>query len=236
MDRPLTLCAVFAHPDDESFSSGGALARYSAEGVETSLITATIGEAGELEGKKVDPALVARVREPELREAARILGVKHLRLLRLPDGLLAEHSNLLTASIRDALLELRPQVVIVEDSQGITGHPDHVAVTQAAIQAFDSFPDIGLLKLYEHVVPRSIVGDDVPIMTTPDDHITTWLDVDRWRGQIASALEAHHSQVPPERLQWMRNRPGPWVEHYVCVRSRVPILIPEADLFSGIDT
>jgi LmbE family N-acetylglucosaminyl deacetylase len=233
VNRPLSLCAVYAHPDDESFSSGGALARYAAEGVETCLITATLGEAGELDGKPADPRRMALLREAELREAAHILGVRHLRLLHLPDGHLPDHQDRLASAIREALEELRPQVVLTEDAQGITGHPDHLAVTRATVAAFDALPKSGLLKLYEHVVARS-AGEDVPIKTTPDDYVTTWLDVEPWREQMATALETHCSQVSPEHVRWMRTAPGPWVEHYVCVRSRVPILIPEDDLFSGI--
>ena len=35
MTEPLKLLAVLAHPDDETFGIGGALARYAAEGIET---------------------------------------------------------------------------------------------------------------------------------------------------------------------------------------------------------
>lgn len=36
----LTLLAVFAHPDDEAFGTGGTLARYAAEGCDVYLVTA----------------------------------------------------------------------------------------------------------------------------------------------------------------------------------------------------
>jgi LmbE family N-acetylglucosaminyl deacetylase len=229
-----SLCAVFAHPDDEAFSSGGALARYASEGVETHLITATVGEAGELHGQPADPNELAALREPELREAARILGVTRLHLLRLPDGHLADDPERLETAIRTALAEIRPQVVLTEDALGITGHPDHIAVTRATIRAFDSLPGRDLLKLYEHVVPRSVLGEEAPIQGTPDDYITSWIDVGRWREQMAGALAAHRSQDPDRFVARIRTAPGPWIEHYVCIRSRVPIIIPEDDLFSGI--
>ena len=46
MTENLTLMAIFAHPDDEAFGTGGTLAKYAAEGVEVHLVTATLGEAG----------------------------------------------------------------------------------------------------------------------------------------------------------------------------------------------
>ena len=47
-ERPLTLMAVHAHPDDEAISTGGVLARYSDEGVQTVLVTCTNGESGDV--------------------------------------------------------------------------------------------------------------------------------------------------------------------------------------------
>ncbi|MDX1520849.1 MAG: PIG-L family deacetylase, partial [Anaerolineae bacterium] len=46
MIEQLKLMAVLAHPDDESFGTGGTLAKYAAEGIETHLVTATRGERG----------------------------------------------------------------------------------------------------------------------------------------------------------------------------------------------
>ena len=45
MDK-LSLLAIFAHPDDESCSPGGTLAKYADRGVEVTLVCATRGEGG----------------------------------------------------------------------------------------------------------------------------------------------------------------------------------------------
>src|SRR3984957_9116267 len=82
--RPLTLMAVHAHPDDEASSTGGILARYSAEGIRTVLVTCTNGELGDAPGgiKPGEPGHdeqeVADIRLGELRESAKILGVTDL--------------------------------------------------------------------------------------------------------------------------------------------------------------
>ena len=75
MVEKLSLMAVLAHPDDESFGNGGTLAKYTEQGVVTSLVCATRGEAGEIS----DPSLATRenlgqVREQELRLACLIIG------------------------------------------------------------------------------------------------------------------------------------------------------------------
>ena len=56
--QTLTLMAVHAHPDDESFGGGGTLARYAAEGCNTVLVTCTNGEEGEIVDPDMDPAEV----------------------------------------------------------------------------------------------------------------------------------------------------------------------------------
>ena len=50
MNEPLKLMCILAHPDDESLGVGGILAKYSAEGVVTSLVCATRGRT------RLDPA------------------------------------------------------------------------------------------------------------------------------------------------------------------------------------
>src|SRR3954463_7818378 len=84
---PLRLMAVLAHPDDESLGFGGTLAKYAAEGVETSLITATRGQRGRFHGHARDSAehpgadALSAIRERELREAAAALGITDLTIL-----------------------------------------------------------------------------------------------------------------------------------------------------------
>ena len=99
-ERPLTLMAVHAHPDDEAISTGGILARYSAEGVRTVLVTCTNGELGDAPGgiKPGEPghdeSVVVPLRRQELEASCEVLGVTNLELLGYHDsgmdGLAAE--------------------------------------------------------------------------------------------------------------------------------------------------
>ena len=145
----LRLMAVLAHPDDESLGFGGTLARYAAEGVETSLVTATLGEAGRYRG--IAPGAeghpgaeaLARIREVELRESAAVLGVRDLSLLGYHDQELdrAQPSEVI-GRIVTHLRRVRPQVVVTFAHDGAYGHPDHVAICQfttaAAVAAADA--------------------------------------------------------------------------------------------------
>src|SRR2546421_12963824 len=89
-EKALSLLAVQPHPDDESIGMGGTLARYSAEGVRTTLVTATRGEGGEILDKDLDPKeaapRLATIREAELRAAGQILGVHELVFLGYEDS------------------------------------------------------------------------------------------------------------------------------------------------------
>src|SRR6266571_4968059 len=85
---PLKLMCILAHPDDESLALGGTLAQYASQGIETSLVVATRGERGwfghpdEYPGEEA----LGRIRENELRDASRALGVSHLTFLDYLDG------------------------------------------------------------------------------------------------------------------------------------------------------
>jgi len=72
--KTLRLMCVLAHPDDESLGTGGTLAKYAAEGVETFLVTATRGERGRFGdgGERPSADVVGTTREAELRAAAKV--------------------------------------------------------------------------------------------------------------------------------------------------------------------
>ena len=160
VSRP-TLLAVHAHPDDETITTGGTLARYSAEGVRTVVVTCTHGDLGSV----FDPSLVGQdvgtLRDRELEAACSVLGVSHLVRLgysdsgmpgvpenRRPGGFamadLGEAADRLVRVLEDE----RPQVMLAYDETGGYGHPDHVKAHQVAVAAFEAAGAAQPTKLY----------------------------------------------------------------------------------------
>jgi len=122
---PGVLLAVSAHPDDESFLFGGALAMHARAGGRAVLVCLTDGQAGRT-GGLVPQEELGRTRREELRRAAAVLGIPELITPGLPDGALegmgdAEGARLL-ASIFD---RVGAGVVLTFGPEGASGHADH---------------------------------------------------------------------------------------------------------------
>ncbi len=149
-----TLMAVHAHPDDESSSTGGILARYSAAGVRTVVVTCTNGEYGDApQGLKPgqdghDPQQVAALRLSELQRAVEVLGVSHHHLLGyhdsgMPDWPYRERPeafcNVPVSIVAGQLVELmeqyQPDVVVTYDQEGGYLHPDHLHAAACTLEA-----------------------------------------------------------------------------------------------------
>ncbi len=82
------LAAVFAHPDDESFTAAGALALAHDAGRTVRLLLLTRGEAGNAE--RTPDLDLADTREEEMRCAAAKIGMDEVTVVDHPDGRLAE--------------------------------------------------------------------------------------------------------------------------------------------------
>src|SRR5262245_36468390 len=118
----MRLLVVVAHPDDESFGCGSVLAAASAAGDETVVLCATLGEAGESRIRTDD---LAALREAELHDAARILGVGSVILLGhadsdlggepAPGALVAVPMGELVDEVRAVIDDLHPDVVVTID-------------------------------------------------------------------------------------------------------------------------
>jgi len=79
--------AIYAHPDDEAFGTGGTISRYTSEGVKVYLVSATRGEVGEISDPSLaTPETLGCVREDELRCAAETMGVTQLVFLDYRDS------------------------------------------------------------------------------------------------------------------------------------------------------
>jgi mycothiol conjugate amidase Mca len=149
---------VHAHPDDEAIGTGGVLARYSAEGIRTVLVTATLGEEGEIVVPELNTpevkARLAEVRREELNQAVAILGVTDLEILGYRDsGMVGTESNShpdcfnmadpdgATGRLVRLVRAYRPQVLVSYNEVGGYGHPDHIACHKTTVAAFDAAGD-----------------------------------------------------------------------------------------------
>ena len=158
----LTLMAVFAHPDDESFGVGGTLAKYAAEGHDVHLVTATRGEAGRIaEPDLATPANLPAVRERELRRACETYGINPPHLLDYVDGQLPiVHQGQAVGKLVQLIRQIMPDVLLTFGPDGAYGHYDHIAVHRWATIAFDlsndpdCFPGQALGECRPHQVSK----------------------------------------------------------------------------------
>lgn len=133
LPRARSVLVVCAHPDDESFGLGAVIAAFEESGAPTTVLCFTHGEASTL-GSDVGDLGVVRSRE--LADAALELGVHEVELLHYGDGHLSEEPlDRLSAHVDDMIDRSDPDLVLVFDEGGITGHADHCRATEAALSA-----------------------------------------------------------------------------------------------------
>ena len=174
-----TILAVFAHPDDEAFGTGGTLARCAGEGHRVALVCATRGEVGEISDDRLaTPETLGQVREQELRCAAAKIGVSELIFLnyrdsgmagtpenRHPKAFINVPAEQVVAEIVRIIRKVKPQIVITFEPNGGYGHPDHIAIHRHTLAAFHLSadrqyrPELGSVwqpeRLFYPVIPGS---------------------------------------------------------------------------------
>jgi len=254
MEQSRSILAIFAHPDDETFGPGGTIAKYARSGYPVFLATATKGEAGMLG----DPPIATRenvgdVRARELVEAAGILGIKEVFFMGFRDGELAKTDmGLLVERAVYAVRRFRPLVLVTFGPDGISGHPDHVRISEVSREAFElcgrenAFPshfDEGLSpwepkKLYHFVIPDVFVRrSGARLHGVSREEITTIIDVSDFLETKIEAFRCHRTQAKDAAR--ILSRPGyrefARKEYFVLASWRGgPYQLPEDDLFSGL--
>jgi LmbE family N-acetylglucosaminyl deacetylase len=209
------LLCVLAHPDDESLGTGGTLAKYAAEGVETYLLTATRGERGRfLDGHdRPSNEIVGQTREEELRAAARELGVHDVTVLGYPDGGVdAVPPERAQQEIAEHLHRIRPQIVITFGPDGAYGHPDHIAISQlttAAVIRAASRESV-VSKLYHiawseptwaayqaalKMLTTTVDGVQRHAILMPEWYVTTRIDTSAVWSTVWRAVQCHRTQM-----------------------------------------
>ncbi|MFE3453961.1 PIG-L deacetylase family protein [Nonomuraea sp. NPDC059194] len=172
------ILGVWAHPDDEAYLAGGLMAMARDHGSRVVCVTATRGELGTAHPGQWPPRRLAVARTGELARCLEILGVTEHHWLGYRDGRCAAvRTPDAVARLRELIEQVRPDTVLTFGPDGITGHPDHQAVSAWTTAAFDRAAPSGARLLYatfaERRAPRwsalneslGIFAQGYPIMT-----------------------------------------------------------------------
>jgi N-acetyl-1-D-myo-inositol-2-amino-2-deoxy-alpha-D-glucopyranoside deacetylase len=273
-----TLLAVHAHPDDESIGTGGILAKYAAQGVNTVVVFCTQGEEGDIQDPSFIPPSpgmeIKEIRKIELDRALKVLRVGSAFFLGYRDsGMAGTPANrhpqaFAQADLEEATKKLvriirqtSPQVMVTYNEKGTYGHPDHIMANRVTRRAFEVAGDPGFIdgsglppwrpaKLYYMAISRTRLrmmvqlakerGEklefDPEVLGTPEERISTRIDVREFLTQKFKAISCHASQFGPQ--SFFRRIPEEWreeafgQEHFECLEgcnSR-----EETDLFEGL--
>jgi N-acetyl-1-D-myo-inositol-2-amino-2-deoxy-alpha-D-glucopyranoside deacetylase len=226
-----------------------------------------VGEIYNMEEAASRPRL-GEIRTKELEAASDILGVDRLEFLGYRDsGMVDTADNKDPRSFHQAPLEEaaaklavfireeRPDVVVTYAEDGVYGHPDHVKahhVTNATLEGIER-EGWSPKKLYYTAIPRSMMeafaqqmpeeaqramGGNMRIAGTPDELVTTRVDVHDYVDRKRQAFGAHVSQNDPN--SWFATMASQiyelafGTEYFQLVRGEPGSELPEADLFAGI--
>jgi len=123
------ILGVWAHPDDEAFTSAGLMAAAIENGQRVVLVTATKGSLGVLSSQNTLGESMTKIREKELKSYLAVIGVTNHSFLGYSDGELADCDvSEATEKVAQYIDDVAPDTVITFDLDGLTGHKDHRAV------------------------------------------------------------------------------------------------------------
>ena len=257
------LATILAHPDDETFGTGGTLIRYASEGIDVHSLCLTEGEQGWAGGE--DAPLIQRehvgaARALELAEAGRRMGVRSTTCLKYPDGGLAGvNADHVIKDIVRWLRAVRPDVVITWGPDGGYGHPDHIAAGERALRAIDLAgieryePELGdhvhVKRVYRFVASADLIDNLTQLVPEFAEYMTTLtVKPQRWTRErlgavIAAdvdrkieAMYAHRTQAPDMKM-WLRvreSRPTILSEEHFIREFPDPHGPLESDLFAAL--
>jgi N-acetyl-1-D-myo-inositol-2-amino-2-deoxy-alpha-D-glucopyranoside deacetylase len=225
-----------------------------------------VGEIHNMDPEATRPRL-GEIRTEELKAAGEILGVDRIEFLGYRDsGMVDTADNKDPRSFHQARLDEaaaklavlirdeRPDVVVTYAEDGVYGHPDHIKahhVTNAALELVER-EGWAPKKLYYTAIPRSMMEEfmkqmpeeaqsqntNMRIAGTPDELVTTRVDVHDYVDQKRKAFGAHLSQNDPN--SWFATMASQiyemafGTEYYQLARGKPGSPLPESDLFAGV--
>ena len=240
----LKLMCVVAHPDDECFAFGGALALAADRGIETYVVCLTDGQAAKNRGAAASAAELGQMRRAEFAASCKVLGVTHHELLNYQDGKLEflEFSPAV-AGLVERMRQFRPNVVLTFGGDGgLNVHVDHMMVSSLTTAAFHwcglvkRFPELGAVHQPDRLfyqtsnffLPRPVVPKPMPWTVT--------LDVQSVLERKKEAFRQHVSQAPlMEQTKGLFERYGAEEFYALVASAEARAAWQMTDLFEGLE-
>ena len=237
------LMCVTAHPDDECFAFGGALALASERGIETYVVCLTDGQAASHRGSAGSGEELGRIRREEFAASCNVVGVAHHEMLDYHDGRLefVEFSRAASGLV-ERMRRFRPQVVLTFGGDGgMNAHADHMMASALTTAAFHwcgqqrRFTELGATHQPDRLF---YVTTDVFLSGRPAPKPMPWtveLDIRSVKGRKSEAFRQHISQAPlMEHTKSFFERHGDR-EFYALVAAAEPQPARMmSDLFEGL--
>ncbi len=240
---PLKLLCVVAHPDDECFAFGGALALASDRDTETHVLCLTDGQAASSRGDAASPEDLARIRRAEFAASCAILGVTTHEVWDYADAQLEFADFSATAARLVGLIRaFRPNVVLTfAPDGGPNTHPDHTVASLLTSAAYHwaaslrRYPQAGPIHHADRLFLQShtfFLPNRPAPMPTP---WTVTLDIRAVMARKQEAFAQHRSQAPlMEQTRALFEQFGQ-TERYTLAAARDPQpAIQTQDLFAGL--
>ncbi len=176
----------------------------------------------------------------------------------VPDGTFARMDLDAAAEALAAVIrEERPQVVVTYPENGGYPHPDHIMTHLVTVRAVElAVPQWQVVKLYAantFLRERVLALHEAMLAAGLESPYAEWIEEGRRPDVVPharihcagtferrdAALRAHASQVDPDGMWFavprdLEREAYPW-EAYELLWSLVPTVVPEGDLFHGID-
>jgi LmbE family N-acetylglucosaminyl deacetylase len=246
-EKPRTLLAVFAHPDDEQVIMP-LLSRYAREGVDVHLAIATDGQKGVFEHASIpEGEELAAARAEEARCSCETLGINPPVLIGLVDGELYKEENkaALVKEVTRLFAELKPDVIVTWGPDGVTGHTDHRLVSSIVVQVFQALAADSPAKLFLAGLPAERAealaqlgdGSEVPvgprgIALVRSRYLPVRIAYEEEDAKVAAkALACHKTQYSPEQAARMSGMARLFEDGAVHLRPWFVDPGPVTDLF-----
>ena len=236
----LKLMCVVAHPDDECFAFGGALALAALQGIETYVLCLTDGQAATARGSAESGEQLGRMRREEFAASCKVLGATHHELLDYQDGRLEFVEFSKTAGrIVERMRRFQPDIVLTFGADGaLNTHSDHMMVSALTASAFHwsgrerRYPELARpfqpQRLYTLTTAMFLPDRQAPLPSP----WSVRLDVSGVLDRKLEAFRAHVSQAPlMERTQEFFREHGQYEFYTLAAEAHAHVVRESDDLF-----